>query len=117
MSIEEEYLLSFMKPNHFFQLGDTWLTEKQFVVRDDVLFRKVGKEGIVLHLTDGVYYSLSETSILFWEALSEGYPLEVAVNKITSEYDIELEKVIQELQIFLKSLLEYNLIKSSSPAV
>ncbi len=93
-----------------FKLNDDWLTEARFTINKNVIFRKVGNEGIILHLLDGIYYSLSETSLPAWESISNGYSLQTAVDQITSEYDVDVETVVQELENLIEDFLKYNLI-------
>ncbi|MFM7426032.1 MAG: PqqD family protein [Elainella sp.] len=81
----------------------------------DVLFRQVENEAILLHLVDGMYYSLNETSIPFWEALRSQTCLTSAVDQVTSQYDVEPDQVIQDLRKLLEELLLYNLITPLDP--
>ncbi len=91
-----------------------YLNQQKFKLSDDVLYSQVDKEAILLHIPGGKYYSLSETSLPFWEALQNQQPLEVAVSKIISEYEVEREQVLKDLQIFLQDLSKYGLISDDS---
>lgn len=84
----------------------------RFVIREEILFRQVENEAILLHLIDGMYYSLNETSVPFWKALRDQKPLESAVAEVMDHYDVEFDQVIQDLASFLQNLLHYNLIAS-----
>jgi hypothetical protein len=86
------------------------LAQLRFAVSKDVLFRQVEHEAILLHLVDGMYYSLNETSIPFWEALRNRSSLLSAVEQVTSQYAVETDQVIQDLTAFLDALLLYKLI-------
>ena len=84
--------------------------DTSYMVANDILFREVENEGILLHIASGTYYSLSETSVLFWQALSTQQPLEPVVNAIASEYDVTKEVIVADLESFLKDLSELGLI-------
>ncbi|MEL6930658.1 MAG: PqqD family protein [Cyanobacteria bacterium J06600_6] len=90
--------------NHTFDL------DQKFTVAEDILFRQVEEEGILLHISSGTYYNLNETSILFWEALTDSKPLSPVVEQITNEYEVEREYVLKDLQTFLQDLSQNQLI-------
>jgi Coenzyme PQQ synthesis protein D (PqqD) len=92
---------------------DVQLEEQTFEIVDDTLFRTVENEAVLLHLNDGNYYSLNETSIHFWEALRDRQPLVPVVDRIIAEYETTREEVIKDLRIFLQELLDYKLIHMS----
>jgi hypothetical protein len=84
--------------------------EKQYKVSENILFRQVENEGILLQVSSGTYYSLSETSILFWQALSESQPLILAVEQITNEYEVDRDRVLEDLTNFLQDLSNCGII-------
>jgi hypothetical protein len=86
----------------------------KFKVAEDILFRQVENEGILMHIPSGTYYSLSETSILFWEALSQQETLEIIIDKITDEYNVERSQVISDLEVFIEDLSNFGLITPAS---
>ncbi|AFZ34580.1 hypothetical protein Sta7437_1000 [Stanieria cyanosphaera PCC 7437] len=87
--------------------------EKKYQVAEDILFRQVENEGILLHIPSGTYYSLSETSIMFWQALLDAKPLTPVVDQIINEYEVERDRVVADLQSFLQDLSDCNIISSS----
>ncbi len=95
-------------------LETDFLNSQPFKVADDILFRKVENEAVLLHIDTGMYYSLNETSILFWEALCTQQPLGCVIDKITAEYEVEYAQVFSDLQAFLQNLLNYGLISQAS---
>lgn len=90
------------------------LSQSSFKLVDDILCSNVENEAILLHVSGGTYYSLSETSLPFWEALQNQQPLEPVVEKITKEYSVEREQVLIDLQAFLENLLNLGLISRES---
>jgi len=91
--------------------GDIQLEKQIFEVVNDTLFRTVENEAVLLHLHDGNYYSLNETSIYFWEALRDRQPLAPVIDRMIAEYETTREEVVQDLRIFLQELLDYKLIQ------
>lgn len=88
------------------------LHQVKYIVAEDILFRQVEDEGILLHIPSSTYYSLSETSLKFWQALSDSKPLIPVVDEITNEYEVERECVLQDLQNFLQDLSNCGVISS-----
>ena len=83
---------------------------KKYKVAEDILFRQVEDEGILMHVSSGTYYSLSETSILFWQALSNSKSLIPVVELITNEYEVKRDRVLEDLQSFLQDLSRSGII-------
>jgi hypothetical protein len=96
------------------QLEEDFLNSQCFNVVDNILFRKVENEAVLLHIPTGMYYSLNETSISFWEALCDRQPLAPTIEKITAEYEVDYSQVLDDLKTFLQDLSEYGLISRSS---
>ncbi|MBD2129871.1 PqqD family protein [Microcoleus sp. ZQ-A2] len=96
------------------QLKEDFLNTQGFKVAEDILFRQVQNEAVLLHIPTGMYYALNETSIIAWEALCNQQPLSSAIENIIAEYDVEYSQVLSDLQAFLQNLLEYGVISQSS---
>lgn len=104
-----------MQPNqNKLTIDEKIFNHQGFKVADDILCRQVENEAILLHITGGMYYSLNETSVLFWEALQNQEPFEPVVDKITNEYEVERSQVLRDLQVFIEDLLKYRLIFKTS---
>lgn len=86
------------------------IDSKRFKIANDILFRQVENEAVLLHIPAGMYYSLNETSIMFWEALRDQQPFGPVIEKITAEYDVEESQVLSDLKTFLQDLFSYGLI-------
>lgn len=96
------------------ELKEDFLNTQRFKVAEDILFRQVQNEAVLLHIPTGMYYALNETSIIAWEALYSQQPLRYAIEKIIAEYDVEYSQVLSDLKVFLQDLLEYGVISQSS---
>ncbi len=96
------------------QSDENLLNIQKFKVAEDILFRQVENEAVLLNISTGMYYGLSETSIIFWEALRDQQPLSSALEKITAEYEVEYSQVMDDLKTFLEDLSNYGLISQSS---
>lgn len=88
--------------------------DQKYTVANDILFRQVEGEGILLHISSGTYYNLNETSIMFWQAIADSKPLIPVVEQIINEYEVERECVLEDLQIFLQDLSQNQIITPSA---
>lgn len=93
-----------------FNTHEELLKTSKFIPANDILYRQVENEAILLHITSGTYYSLNATSIPFWEALQKQQPLEQVIEETVAEYDVERSQVLQDLQAFLQELSDLGLI-------
>lgn len=93
---------------------DNALSGPKFQVNDQVLFRQIESEAVLLHISNGSYYSLNNTSLPFWEAIRDQVPLTEAVDAIINDYEVEREQVLSDLQIFLAQMLQYELISEAA---
>ena len=87
---------------------------KTFEVNGDVLMRQIENEAILLHIPTGTYYNLSESSIPFWEALQNKQPLQPVIKQIINEYEVDRDRVLEDLQIFLEDLLQFGIVSELS---
>jgi len=101
-------------PQNQLQVEEDFLNSQSFNVAEDILFRQVENEAVLLHIPAGMYYSLNETSIMFWEALRTQQPFAPVIEEITAEYEVEYSQVLDDLVAFLQDLLNYGLISRSS---
>ncbi|AFY56936.1 Coenzyme PQQ synthesis protein D (PqqD) [Rivularia sp. PCC 7116] len=100
-------------PNQL-DIDNNLLNQVSFRLSDDVLYSEVENEAILLHVSGGTYYNLSETSLPFWEALQNQQPLQPVVEKIANEYEVQREQVLNDLQAFLQDLSKLGLISKTS---
>lgn len=108
--VKHATLLAKLKYSDFWIFMQTSTIDRKYKVADDILFRQVENEAILLHIPSGTYYSLSETSIIFWQSLSNSEPLTSAIDKIVAEYEVERDRILEDLQSFLQDLSTCGLI-------
>ena len=84
----------------------------QITSANDILYRQVDNEAVLLHIPTGMYYSLNEIGVKFWEALRT-QTLESAIEQIVAEYSIEYSQVHRDLLSFLNDLADYGIISWS----
>jgi hypothetical protein len=84
--------------------------EKVQLKVDDVVWRDVGDELVVLELTSSVYLTLNGTAKTLWEGLASGATLDSLVELLTNDYEVTAEQARADTESFLSALTERNLL-------
>jgi len=87
-----------------------------FKPTDDVTWRDVSGEMVVLKLSSGEYYTFNEQGRITWLALSEGKSMEQAVGMIVNEYDVSSDKAREDMEVFVVGLMEQELLDRQTEA-
>ncbi len=85
-----------------------------YTLSDDVTWRDVDEEMIVLHLPTGKYYTFNNNGHLVWQQLAEGKDTEDITNQIMDKYDVDKDTATRDLSAFIAGLKEHNLISDDT---
>ena len=89
---------------------DTISPNDVFKTTDEVTWRDVNGELVVLKLTSGEYFSFNSVGRLTWMNLSEGKSIADAVDAIAAEYDVTREQAVLDVHTFVEGLLTNDLL-------
>jgi len=84
-----------------------------YKLSEDVTWRDVDEEMIVLHLPTGKYYTFNNTGHLAWQQLAEGKDTSEITFQIMEKYEIDKETATKDLQAFISGLVEHKLISEA----
>lgn len=76
----------------------------------DVLFRRLGEDMVLFHLTSDRFYELNSTAGRFWELLNSGHDVAGARQQILDEFAVDPDQLTGEAEALLSSLRQENLI-------
>src|SRR6266581_7387610 len=82
-------------------------------VAQDVLFRIVGEEAVLLNLKTELYLGLDVVGTRMWNVLVEASSIQAAYDALLLEYEVEPSRLREDLDEFLGKLLEQGLIQIS----
>ena len=82
-------------------------------VAQDVLFRIVGEEAVLLNLKTELYLGLDPVGTRMWNVLVEASSIQAAYDALLLEYEVEPSRLREDLDEFLGKLLEQGLIQIS----
>jgi len=77
---------------------------------EDVTWRDVDEEMIVLHLPTGKYYTFNNTGHLVWQQLAEGKDTSEITSQIMDKYEVDRETASRDVAVFINGLKEHSLI-------
>jgi hypothetical protein len=79
-------------------------------VSDDVVFRELGGEGVILNLASGLYFGLDEIGTRIWQLIDERGRLGAVLTELCGEYDAEPEAIERDLLSLVTELSDQGLL-------
>jgi hypothetical protein len=85
--------------------------QSKVTIGQEVLFRDLGGESVALNLTTGKYYGFDEVATRMWALLTEYGRVEDAYNQLLAEYDVEEDRLREDLLDFVDELVSHQLVQ------
>ena len=82
-------------------------------IADDVVFRILGDEAVILNLASGVYFGLDSVGTRMWQLISEHGSMDKVVEVLLDEYEVEETKLRSDLDQLIRQLSEKGLVKTN----
>jgi hypothetical protein len=76
---------------------------------------EVGGEMVILHLDEGLYYSLNEVGACIWQLVQEPRSVDELVEAITAKFEVERDQCLADILALLTDLAAHRLV-TISPA-
>jgi len=83
-------------------------------IPDDVIFRILGDEAVILNLASGVYFGLDSVGTRMWQLLSEHGSTDKVVEAMLAEFEVEEGKLRNDLDDLIRQLSEKGLVKTDA---
>ena len=77
---------------------------------DDIEWRDVGDEVLILSLNSATYFSLSGSGVILWKALLGGAGRDDLVDSLVSRFDVAKDQVERDVDSFISSLKAVGLV-------
>lgn len=77
---------------------------------DEVVWREVGEDLVVLELSTSTYLTLNGSAKQLWIGLAEGGTVSVLVDRLTAIYGISEEQATTDTEAFLAALADRKLL-------
>jgi hypothetical protein len=88
--------------------------EELLIKVDEVVWREVGDELVVLELSTSTYLTLNGTAKYLWSTLADGATTGQLVKALAEKYQIPLEQARTDTESFLTALTDRGLIARSA---
>ena len=80
-------------------------------IPEQVLFRDLDGESVLLHLRSGQYFGLDEVGTLIWHLLVERCSLDEIQQRIVAEYDVSAKEVKNDVLRIVEELTQNGLVE------
>ena len=85
---------------------------EELKLRDDELsWRQVGDEIIVLDLRSNAYLSINQSGIVLWEMLVDGSTPARMTERLVSDYSLDKDRARTDVEAFVAMLTERRLLR------
>ena len=79
-------------------------------VSDDVVFRELDGEGVILNLASGIYFGLDQTGTRMWRLIEQHGRLTAVMAALSDEYEATSETLERDLISLVAELTEKGLL-------
>jgi hypothetical protein len=87
---------------------------EQYSQNKEIMQSKIDEDVVMLDIDTGFYFGLDAVGSTIWSHLSHPISFEELIVRLMSKYDIDRETCETETRLFLKQLLEKNIISKNS---
>ncbi len=81
-----------------------------FRIPDDVTFRILGDEAVILNLSTGIYFGLDSIGTRIWQLMSENASSEKIIENLWAEYEVEGDRLRQDLDNLIRQFKDKGLV-------
>jgi hypothetical protein len=85
--------------------------EKHITVPENVLFRKIDDEAVILNIDSENYYGLDDMGARMWSLLTTSDTIQTAYDALLAQYEVEPERLEADLHKLIATLVEKKLIE------
>ena len=83
-------------------------------IPDDVVFRVLGDEAVILNLASGVYFGLDTVGARMWQLMSEHGSTDKVIAAMLDEYEVEERQLCSDLAKLIEQLSEKGLVRADA---
>jgi Coenzyme PQQ synthesis protein D (PqqD) len=83
-------------------------------IADDVVFRDLAGESLLLNLSTGTYFGLDAVGTRLWHLLKEQGSAAAAIATLQSEYDVDERRLRQDVEALISRLLAKELLTTDA---
>ena len=90
--------------------------QTSFRVSDDVVFRELDGEAVLLNLASGIYFGLDAVGTRVWQLIEQHGRLDTVLERMCEEYDAPADVLQRDLLRIASELAQKGLVVSGDAA-
>jgi Coenzyme PQQ synthesis protein D (PqqD) len=84
-------------------------------IADEVIFRVLGDEAVILNLATSQYFGLNSVGTRLWQLIAEHGSEEKVIEAFLAEYEVEEKQLRQDLTDLTQQLVQKGLVQRETP--
>ena len=80
-------------------------------IRNDVLFREIEGEAVILNLATGIYFGLGQVGTRIWHLMEQSRRLKDILRSLLEEYGVEENRCREDLLRLIQALHKSGLVE------
>lgn len=85
-----------------------------FHIADDVVFRDLAGESVLLNLSTGTYFGLDAVGTRLWHLIAEHGSTELVIETLLAEYDVDALRLQKDVEALIDQLLAKGLLTTDA---
>ncbi len=86
-------------------------------ISDDVVFRDLAGEAVILNLATGTYFGLDSVGTRFWHLMAEHGSTEKVIEGLLAEYEVEEGQLRRDLDALIRQLMDKGLVRTDAEEI
>ena len=83
-------------------------------ISDDVVFRDLAGEAVLLNLATGTYFGLDPVGTRVWQLIGEDGTTETVLEALLAEYEVDEGTLRSDVEALIRALLEKGLLTNDA---
>jgi Coenzyme PQQ synthesis protein D (PqqD) len=83
-------------------------------IADDVIFRVLGDEAVILNLATSKYFGLNSVGTRLWQLIAEHGSVDKVIEAFRAEYEVEEKQLRRDLSDLIQQLMQKGLVQSEA---
>ena len=81
------------------------------IIEEDVVWRDLDGEVVILNLATGLYYGLEGAGSRMWQLLAEHRSTDAVADLLAEEYDVERPRLARDLETLVHRLADKSIVR------
>jgi hypothetical protein len=83
----------------------------KYIRNSKTISGRLHDEMVMMDMEQGKYFSLNQTATAIWELLEDPLTMEELCDRLTEEYEVDMERCLEEVKEYIDEMTKLGLIK------